>query len=94
MNSFSGIINTTDDMFRVIFVFIIYILLIQYSTLFEEKYHRRLVDLYIYPWWRLLIVLLLLSAILWCPHVGLLLSLATFFYLSDMNLLIYPLPQL
>ena len=87
-------INGTDGIFRAIFVFLICIVLIQYSTLFEEKYHAKLVDLYTYPWWRLLIVLLVISAAMWCPRVGLLLSLVAVFYLSDMNLLITPLPQL
>jgi hypothetical protein len=61
-----------------------------YSMSFEMEYSRTLVDLYLYPWWRLLVVLAVLTAALWCPRVGIVVALAAFFYLADMGTLLTP----
>lgn len=61
-----------------------------YSMSFEVEYSRTLVDLYLYPWWRLLVVLAVLTAALWCPRVGIVVALAAFFYLADMGTLLTP----
>jgi hypothetical protein len=79
---------------RTITVFVACIVIVKYSTLFEEDYHNKLAELYVYPWWRLLVVLLLISSLLWCPRVGILLTFLVFLYLSDMNTLITPMPNL
>lgn len=86
--------NTTDGIFRALAVFLALIVIVQYSTLFEESYSRKLTDLYIAPWWRFLVVLLVLSSAIWCPRVGILIALIVFFYLSDMNTLITPFTNL
>jgi hypothetical protein len=86
--SFEG---TTDGIFRAIAIFCGAIVLVLYSTLFEEKYSEKLTDLYIYPWWRVLVVLLVVTSAVWCPRVGILMALLVFFYLSDMNTLVTPL---
>ena len=86
--------NTTDGVFRAISVFLVLIVIVKYSTIFEEEYSRKLTDLYLAPWWRLLVVLLVLSSAIWCPRVGILVALLVFFYLSDMNTLITPFPNL
>jgi hypothetical protein len=83
-----------DGVFRAIIVLMIIAFIVPYSSVFEEEYHSKLTNLYTYPWWRILIVLLLLAGASWCPRVGILLALVVFFYLSDMNLLISPLPNL
>lgn len=88
--SFLSFHGTTDGVFRAIAVILASIILIQYSTLFEEEYSKKLTQLYIYPWWRFLVALLVLSSALWCPRVGILVALIAFFYLSDMNTLISP----
>ena len=67
---------------------------VQYSTTFEEEYSKKLIDLYIAPWWRLLVALLVLTSAVWCPRVGILIALIVFFYLSDMNTLIKPFTDL
>lgn len=87
---FLSFYNTTDGVFRALSVFLIAFVAIKYSTLFEESYSRKLTDLYVYPWWRFLVVFLVLSAAVWCPRVGILMALVAFFYLSDMNTLISP----
>lgn len=83
-----------DGVFRAIIILLIISFIIPYSSVFEEEYHSKLAHLYTYPWWRILIVLLLLAGASWCPRIGILLALVVFFYLSDMNLLISPLPNL
>ena len=85
--SFHG---TTDGIFRAIAVTLAAVIIVKYSTLFEEEYAQKLTDLYIHPWWRILVVLLVLTSTIWCPRVGILVALVVFFYLSDMNTLITP----
>ena len=85
---------TTDEFVQPLIIIFTVFIVIQYSSLFETEYHAKLIDLYVYPWWRILIVFLAISAALWCPRIGIIVSLVIFFYLSDMNTLITPLPQL
>jgi len=92
--SFLSFQGTTDGIFRAIAVVLAGVLIVKYSTLFEERYAQKLTDLYIHPWWRILIVLLALTSAIWCPRVGILVALAVFFYLSDMNTLITPFSEL
>lgn len=84
----------SDEVVQPLIVFFAVIIILQYSSLFETEYHVKLVELYMYPWWRILVVFLAISAALWCPRIGILVALAVFFYLSDMNTLITPLPHL
>jgi hypothetical protein len=58
-----------------------------YSSVFEASYPTRFVELYAYPWWRLLIVSLVVLGAWWCPRVGLAMAIAVFFYLNDMEIL-------
>ena len=80
----------SDGLFRAIAVLLASLFLINYSTLFEEHYSNKLTSLYIDPWWRILVVLLVLTSALWCPRVGIIIAFIVFFYLSDMNVLITP----
>lgn len=89
--SFQG---NTDGIFRALSVLLATIIIVLYSSLFEEEYNKKLTNLYIYPWWRFLVVFLLVSSAIWCPRVGILIALIVFFYLSDMNTLLTPLPKL
>ena len=84
----------SDGIFRAIVVLLIIAIIIPHSSIFETEYHSKLAHLYTYPWWRILVVLLVLAGASWCPRVGILLALVVFFYLSDMNLLISPLSNL
>ena len=92
--SFLSFQGTSDGIFRAISVVLVAIIIIKYSTLFEEEYAKKLTDLYVHPWWRILVVLLALSSAIWCPRVGILVALVVFFYLSDMNTLITPFSEL
>ncbi len=82
--------GTIDGVLRAFIVFIVGIAIVKYGSLFEQEYTDKLTDLYIRPWWRLLIVLLLIFSALWCPRIGILMGLLIFFYLSDMGMLITP----
>lgn len=88
--SFLSFDNNVDGVFRTLSVFVIAIVLIKCSTLFEVEYSSKLIHLYLHPWWRILIVLLLLASSLWCPRVGILMALLVFFYFADMETLITP----
>ncbi len=82
--------GTIDGVLRAFIVFIVGIAIVKYGSLFEQEYTDKLTDLYIRPWWRLLIILLLIFSALWCPRVGIVMGLLVFFYLSDMGMLITP----
>jgi hypothetical protein len=92
--SFLTFQGTTDGIFRALSVVLATIVIVKYSTLFEEGYSKKLTDLYMHPWWRFLVMSLVLTAAIWCPRVGILVALAVFFYLSDMNTLITPFTEL
>jgi hypothetical protein len=92
--SFLSFHGNVDGASRAIMVLLIALLVVNYSTLFEEEYTRKLIDLYLFPWWRILLVLLVISSVMWCPRVGILVALIMFFYLSDMNTLLTPMTDL
>ncbi len=83
--------SSVDGAIRLLAVIVIGVLLVVYSTVFEVEYSTKLVELYLLPWWRLLIVLLLLSAAIWCPRVAILMGALVFFYFADMHTLLSPL---
>jgi hypothetical protein len=92
--SFLSFQGNTDGVFRALTVILASIVLVKYSMLLEEEYNQKLTDLYILPWWRILVVLLVLTSAIWCPRVGILVALVVFFYLSDMDLLVRPFSEL
>ena len=58
------------------------------STVFEVSYPEQLVNLYIYPWWRILLVIVVAAGWYWSPLVGVLLALVVFFYFHDMDMIL------
>jgi hypothetical protein len=92
--SFLSFQGTSDGVLRAVAVILAAFIIIRYSALFEEEYSKKLTALYIHPWWRILVVLLMLSSAIWCPRVGILIALLVFFYLSDMNTLITPFSEI
>lgn len=83
--------HSADGLMRLLFIAIIGGILIMNSTMFEAEYGDKLVDLYLAPWWRILVVLFVITAAIWCPRVGIVVALLAFFYLNDMETLISPL---
>lgn len=84
---------SVDGVLKIVILSIAALILIRYSTVFEREYHSKLTELYTYPWWRFLVLFLILSAAAWCPTMGIFIAFIGFLYLSDMNTLIEPLLQ-
>ena len=82
---------TLNEIIHFIVIVFACIIIVRYASLYEEEYSKKLIDLYVYPWWRLLLVFLLIAAASWSPMVGIIIAFLAFFYLSDMNTLIAPL---
>lgn len=60
------------------------------GSVFEAPYDTSLVKLYGFPLFRFALVLALLVASYWCPRVGIMVALAVFFYIEDMEKLRRP----
>ena len=82
--------STLDGSLRLLVVTVAAVVLVSYSTRFEVEYSPKLIDLYLFPWWRILTAILLLAAALWCPRVAMLVGLVIVLYLSDMHTLLTP----
>jgi hypothetical protein len=82
--------TTLDGALQTVFIVGLAVVLVMYSMVFEMEYDSKLIDLYMYPGWRLLCAALVVAAILWTPRVGILVALVVFFYLADMHTLLTP----
>ena len=82
---FTNILESLETFIQYGVVFIVIFFLLQYGSVFETSYSSQFVELYAFPWWRFLIVCLVLIGAWWCPRIGILLGLAAFFYLNDMH---------
>ena len=83
--------STVDGASRLFVVAAVSILLLFYSTVFEVEYSTKVVELYLLPWWRLLIALLIVAGAIWCPRVAIVTAALVFFYFADMHTLLSPL---
>jgi hypothetical protein len=88
--SFLRFYSITENGLRIGLLFAIIAVIVFNSTLFEEEYTEKLMNLYVYPWWRFLLVFLVISSAVWSPELGIFIALAVFFYLNDMNTLVQP----
>ena len=80
-----------EPILRTVIIVIACIYIIGYASLYEEEYNKKLIHLYVYPWWRILLVFVVIAAALWCPTLAIVIAFLMFFYISDMNTLIAPL---
>jgi hypothetical protein len=69
-------------------VIVLFLYILNVSTVFEISYPPVLVELYTRPWWRILLVLLIAIGWWWSPIVGVLVGTAVFFYLHDVYILL------
>jgi hypothetical protein len=60
------------------------------GSVFEAPYDKQLFQLYGFPLFRFVLLLLVLIASYWCPRVGVMVGLAIFFYFEDMEKLRTP----
>lgn len=82
--------GTVDAGLRIFFAAVFFIWNLFEGSKLASPYAPGLVRLYSYPLWRLALVALVFSAALWCPRVGILLALAVFFYLEDLEVFTRP----
>ena len=66
---------------------VIIVWLFQSGSVFEVDYYNKLVAMTDYPWWKWLLIGLIIVSSMWCPSVGIALMLGVFFYLSDTEVL-------
>lgn len=91
--SFLQFYSITEEGSRIVLLALIGFLIIYNSTLFEEKYNEKLMNLYTYPWWRFLMVFLVMASAVWAPELAIFVAMAIFFYLNDMNTLVQPIAR-
>ena len=91
--SFLRFYSITEESIRILFLALIGFLVIYNSTLFEKEYNETLMNLYTYPWWRFLMVFLVIASAVWAPELAIIVALAVFFYLNDMNTLVHPIAR-
>ena len=82
--------ESIDSILEGVVLFLIFSYILFFGSVFEESYSKQMVDLYVQPWWRILIVSLVVVGSWWSARVGLTMSLAVFLYLNDMDILTSP----
>jgi len=55
----------------------------------DTHYPHKLVLLYVYPLWRLLLLAVFVVGSMWCGSLSIMMGFAIFFYFMDMQLLLY-----
>lgn len=77
-----------DITLQLLLTVIVFIWLYTSGAIFEVEYYNKLVTLYTYPWWRWLLLALLLVVAQWCPTLSIALLMAIFFYFADIGIII------
>ena len=80
----------TDMIARIVATVVFFLWNFFQGSLFHTPYSTQLVLLFKYPLWRILLVALLIISALWCPTVAIMVVVAVYFYLSDLNILTEP----
>jgi len=55
----------------------------------DTHYPHKLVVLYFYPLWRLLLLTLFIAGSIWCHSLSMMMGFSIFFYFMDLQLLLY-----
>ena len=82
-----GVVDATA---RIIVTAIFFIWNLYEGSVLESPYPIELVKLYKYPFWRIMLIFMVIAATFWCPRVGAMLTLAVFFYMEDLEKLVRP----
>ncbi len=82
--------GVADTTLRALVIFGLSAWLFFNGMVFQAPYSDTLMELHLYPWWNILLVLMVAAGAYWCPRVGALAALAVLLYLSDMHLLMSP----
>jgi len=91
--SFLTFYASSEGRLRTAILLMVLYLIIANSTLFEESYNQKLMDLYTYPWWRFLMVFMVIASAMWAPELAIFIAMMIFFYLNDMSTLIQPIAR-
>lgn len=77
--------NVWDAAARIIVTTVFFLWILYEGSVFESPYPNTLVQLYGFPLFRLVLVLLVFASAYWCLRVGAMVALAVFFYIEDME---------
>ena len=58
------------------------------GSVFESEYYDKLVNLYTHPWWRWLLIALLVAGSMWYPVFAVAMMMAVFFYFADIEVFV------
>ena len=78
-----------DDIARVGFTLFFFLWNMLEGFKIDTFYPKNLVVLYVYPLWRLLLLITLVIGGLWCQTLSLMMAFAITFYFMDLQLLLY-----
>ena len=82
------IMQMIDLSLKLSLTIIIIVWLYSSGTIFESEYYDKLVDLYTQPWWKWILIGLLIAGSVWCPSFAVALLMGIFFYFADIEALI------
>lgn len=82
--------GAADMVLRAAVIFGLSAWLFLYGMVFQEPYSLTMIELHLYPWWNIMLVLMVAAGAIWCPRVGVLAALAVLLYLTDMDILMSP----
>ena len=82
--------SVLDATARILITAVFFIWNLYEGSVLESPYSKELVRLYGFPFWRFVLVLLVILASYWCPRVGAMLALTVFFYIEDLERLRTP----
>ncbi len=80
-------LGVVDNTLRLVTGMTLIIWLLFHGMLYDVPYDHKLIELHLYPWWNILLVIMVTGAAIWCPRVGILAAIAVFLYFSDMDAL-------
>ncbi len=82
--------NKMDGLLRLFVTLLFFSLNVYYGSNLKALYPSSLVSLYMYPLWRLVMVVFLIASTYWCPRVAAMVFFAIFFYFMDLEYLLEP----
>lgn len=77
-----------DKGVRFIIISVLFVWILFVASPFEIQYHEKLIELYAQPAWRALLATAVFFSLMWCPRIGILLTLALFFYFHDIGAIV------
>ena len=82
------LMDMVDISLKMSLTIILIVWLYSSGAVFESEYYEKMVDLYTKPWWRWLLIALLILGTMWCPSFAIAMAMAMFFYFADIEVLV------